>query len=437
MSTKLQTQVEAGSKASDVITTNNAVKRHFSSRRGFSAEAQRHPIQAKLKIGQSGDKYEQEADRVADQVMRMPEPGNSISTGFTKQVQQPNIQRMCPEREEELRMQPCEECEEEIQRQPVDEEEEEELLQAKESTGHTPTVTPKIHGQINSLRGGGQPLSESDRSFFEPRFGYDFSQVLIHTRKSAIDTASTLDARAFTVGQDIVFGAGQYAPETYEGGRLLAHELTHVIQQRENKNREVKGKVQRSETDTLSQCPAYYRYNASIPISEYNCAGLAHRTYVRMGRRYAFPYFSSPVVSRVSTSDTRNPGQVKYWVWNFDGSFEADGHRIRLVGRRLPGGGHHTSRTNRNPRPDFHMVAGITDLQGNDPTDVYSKNGGRSVHGPGTGPSFMPPGREHATRSDSAETPMNSIDEGNIPIFRVRSNMRESCYCAPCPQRSF
>ena len=230
MSTQLQTQSKASSKSSDAATANNAVKRHFSSQRGFSTDTQHYPIQAKLKIGQPGDKYEQEADRVANQVMRMPEP-------------------QCPECEEDVSRKPlsiqrlaqstghniqrqCTECEEEIQRQPIEEEEEEEeLLQAKESIGYTPTVTPKIHGQINSLRGGGQPLSESDRSFFEPRFGHSFSGVQVHTGTPAAEAVRAVNAKAFTVGQDIVFGAGQFAPDSQAGKQLLAHELTHVIQQ--------------------------------------------------------------------------------------------------------------------------------------------------------------------------------------------------------------
>lgn len=78
----------------------------------------------------------------------------------------------------------------------------------------------------------GQNLSEETQAFMEPRFGHDFSQVRIHTDTRAAESAQALDAQAYTVGQDIVFDAGQYAPETQEGRGLLAHELTHVVQQR-------------------------------------------------------------------------------------------------------------------------------------------------------------------------------------------------------------
>lgn len=172
------------------------------------APKERLGMQTKLAIGQPGDRYEQEADRMAEQVMRMPEP---------------KLQRVCSEYEEEL------------QRQPMKEEkkkkEDEETLQTKTASGESPTVSPALQSQITALQGGGQPLPESERNFFEPRFGADFSQVRIHTDKHAAETARAVNARAFTVGRNVVFGARQYQPRASEGQRLLAHELTHVVQQ--------------------------------------------------------------------------------------------------------------------------------------------------------------------------------------------------------------
>jgi hypothetical protein len=133
------------------------------------------------------------------------------------------------EEEEELQRQPIEEEEEELQRQPIEEEEEE--LQAKMTSGHIPEIQPDIESHIQSLKGGGQPLSANDRAFFEPRFGYDFGQVRVHTHSRAAESARAVNARAFAIGSDIVFGAGQYSPETVVGKRFLAHELTHVVQQ--------------------------------------------------------------------------------------------------------------------------------------------------------------------------------------------------------------
>jgi hypothetical protein len=170
-------------------------------------------IQAKLTIGQPNDKYEQEADRVADEVMRMPEP---------------QVQRQMEE-EETLQAQFLgEQITPLVQRQV---EPEEELLQAEGHPGHTPEVTPDLESRIQALKGGGQPLRKSERAFFEPRFGQEFGHVRIHSNSEVAKMARQMNAKAFTAGRDILFGAGQYAPHTYHGKRLLSHELTHMVQQ--------------------------------------------------------------------------------------------------------------------------------------------------------------------------------------------------------------
>lgn len=110
-------------------------------------------------------------------------------------------------------------------------EQEEELIKAQSGSGSHIYVNSGVEAQIQSLRGGGQALLEEIRAFFEPRFGYDFSQVRIHTDLHAANTANLLHASAFTIGQDIVFGTDKYTPKTTAGKRLLAHELTHVRQQ--------------------------------------------------------------------------------------------------------------------------------------------------------------------------------------------------------------
>ena len=173
-------------------------------------------IQAKLKVGQPGDIYEQEADRVADEVMRMPEPREQ------RQAEE--------EEEEEIQAKPiAEQITPLVQRQV--EEEEEEILQTKENPGQASEITPTLESRINSLKGGGQPLPKSARVFFEPRFGRDFSQVRVHTDTQAGETARALNAQAFAFGQNIVFWARKYTPDTPSGKKLLAHELTHVVQQ--------------------------------------------------------------------------------------------------------------------------------------------------------------------------------------------------------------
>ncbi|MHC4475119.1 MAG: eCIS core domain-containing protein [Planctomycetota bacterium] len=188
------------------------------------------PVQAKLTVGQPNDKYEQEADRIADEVLPMPEP---------------RVQRTgtCPECEEDrdefVQTNPLADqitplVQREIESQ--EEEEEEEPIQTKTKIGATPSVTPSLEARINSLRGGGQLLQESTRGFFESCFGRDFSNVRVHSDSSAAQAAKAVQAKAYTVGEDIVFGCGQYKPELEGGKHLLAHELAHVLQQ--SKHRE-------------------------------------------------------------------------------------------------------------------------------------------------------------------------------------------------------
>jgi hypothetical protein len=184
-------------------------------------------LQAKLKIGQPNDKYEQEADRIADRVMSMPEPKRSLVTGHSSSVQREST---CPECEEKEGIQTkplVEQTTPLVQRQV----EEEEPVQAKQAPNQAPAVTSNIESSVNSLKGGGQPLPESTRSYFEPRFGADFRQVRVHTDSHAAETAKSINAKAFTKGKDVVFGTGQYSPGTSSGKRLLAHELTHTLQQ--------------------------------------------------------------------------------------------------------------------------------------------------------------------------------------------------------------
>lgn len=200
-------------------------------------------IRAKLKIGQPGDRYEREADRIAERVVNMPD--SQINPAAALSVKPAPLQRARLQFQGELRRQAAEE--EEIQRQPEEEElqlqpaeeeemqrqaaEEEEPLQASGDSGsNAPAVTPAAQAGIHNLPGG-NPLSPALRAFFEPRFGADFRGVRVHTDSQAADTAKSLNARAFTLGREVVFGAGEYSPATTQGKKLLAHELTHVVQQ--------------------------------------------------------------------------------------------------------------------------------------------------------------------------------------------------------------
>jgi hypothetical protein len=160
-------------------------------------------IQRKLVVGQASDPLEHEADRAADLVMRVPDLELSIVPGRTQ------LSRKCAACEEEDKKK--------VQMKPA------------ELEGPAANEAPPIVHEV--LRSPGQPLDAATRAYFEPRFGHDFSKVRVHTDANAAESTTTVNARAYTVGNNLVFGAGEYAPETDAGRRLLSHELTHVVQQ--------------------------------------------------------------------------------------------------------------------------------------------------------------------------------------------------------------
>ncbi len=163
----------------------------------------RIPIQAKLAVSQPGDPYEQEADRVADRVMRMSTP---------------TLQRACAICT--AGGSPCPTCEEKASG----------LVQRK--VEHSSDASDEaIADTFGSDFGMGQPLDAPARTFMESRFGQDFGQVRIHTDARAAELAHNFNAHAFTVGQNIFFGAGKFTPGSESGRHLLAHELVHTRQQ--------------------------------------------------------------------------------------------------------------------------------------------------------------------------------------------------------------
>lgn len=147
-----------------------------------------------------------------------------------------------------------------VQRQ-VDEEEN--LLQTKSANLSTAESTRRVASMINRRNGSGQLLTNSVRNYFEPRFGRDFSEVRLHSDSQAYETARAFKARAFTVGNNIVFGAGQYQPETRQGKQLLAHELTHVVQQSRGDLR-VSRSGYEGGGDSVSRAPWYDGVKATI-----------------------------------------------------------------------------------------------------------------------------------------------------------------------------
>lgn len=142
----------------------------------------------------------------------------TLSPSFTP-IQSGLLQRKCVCGQHTFAGGECEECRQKREGM---------TQRAATSPATVSTVPPIVHDVLGS---SGQPLDTSTRAFMESRFGHDFSQVRVHTDAKAAESAQAVNAFAFTLGKDVVFGEGQYAPGTSEGRRLLSHELTHTIQQ--------------------------------------------------------------------------------------------------------------------------------------------------------------------------------------------------------------
>jgi hypothetical protein len=167
----------------------------------FPAQRLPDPIQAKLIVGAVNDLLEPEADKVADRAMRRP----FSEVSFRPAPQQ--ISRKCATWEEK----------EKFQKKPAG---------SAEATARE--VPASGHEALRSL---GQPPDPVARAFMEPRFGHDFGRIRVHSDAKEDKAARAVGSLAFTVGQHVVFAAGQHAPESEEGRALLAHELSHTIQQ--------------------------------------------------------------------------------------------------------------------------------------------------------------------------------------------------------------
>lgn len=168
-------------------------------------------LQTKLKINQPGDQFEQEADRAADAVMRMPDR-RSKHESINAFISKPTLQRACDCGGT------CTDCQE--HGRPI--------RRSASVPAGAPTAPAIVH---DVLRSPGQPLDTATLSFMEPRFGADFSSVRVHTDTAAAESACAVNALAYTVGNNIIFASHLYSPQTHSGRKLLAHELAHTIQQ--------------------------------------------------------------------------------------------------------------------------------------------------------------------------------------------------------------
>jgi hypothetical protein len=202
-------QAKCTSCAQDAPQVRRRIASPSSTRTGNQARLRRlagggQPLQAKLTIGAVNDPLEQEADAAADRVMRMADPNVLLSPAV------PTLSRKCSD---------------------CAKKEEEHSLQRETAGGKMDgaAAPPIVDAVLNSP---GHALDPATHDFMASRFGVDFSDVRIHADAQAAQSAAVVDARAYTVGRNVVFGAGQYDPGDDTGRRLLAHELAHVRQQR-------------------------------------------------------------------------------------------------------------------------------------------------------------------------------------------------------------
>ncbi|HEX3346935.1 MAG TPA: DUF4157 domain-containing protein [Acetobacteraceae bacterium] len=170
-------------------------------------------------MGSIADPLEHEAERIAKKLIRMPDPQTATkASAVGMDGARDSLRRTCAA---------CAAHEDETitcAESPSGGD----LLRSPD--GPPPTIASELERRLRALDKG-RPLAAAARTFFEPRLGYDFGGVRVHVDEDAHSVAGAVSARAFTIGRDIVFARGEYKPESADGRHLLAHELTHVVQQ--------------------------------------------------------------------------------------------------------------------------------------------------------------------------------------------------------------
>lgn len=219
------------------------------------------PVQTKLTIGPAGDKYEQEADRVAEQVMTTP------LVSHQARVQGVDEDEEIQEKPLAAGITPL------VQRWEIPDDEETELrkksLAPVEAGAEPEAVTPGVENAIEGTRGGGQSLPEGVRARMEQAFGADFGGVRVHTDAQSDQANRSIQARAFTTRQDIFFRQGEYDPTSHAGQQLIAHELTHVVQQNDN----LVGPVTQSKRSVITTLPAVQTsIQAALDLNQFQAA---------------------------------------------------------------------------------------------------------------------------------------------------------------------
>ncbi len=203
----LQKKEKAGKTQNNSIRDTSFIQKKNSSKAANATQF----IQPKLTVGQPNDKYEREADTVASKVVTMSNPdtnseatANNISKKQTSQPQRKALANTIS---------------------PV-------VQRASNNSSKKNTATNNISQKLSSRNGKGDRMDPNTSDYMESRFGASFSNVRIHKDENAVQMSQNLGARAFTNGNNIYFNKGQYSPNSSNGKHLLAHELTHTIQQK-------------------------------------------------------------------------------------------------------------------------------------------------------------------------------------------------------------
>jgi ribosomal protein S11 len=219
--------------ATNVLTNSNKSSFFFNSNISNSENPSpifnKLPVQAKLTIGEPGDKYENEADHIGDQVIQPMAKAGSLPPSPHPNLQfKPVFESSIDEGEEIPVQKKCEACNEDEKIKKMELDENETSVQAKLEP------EPKqssLESTLNATKGGGNQLEQPIRAHMEKVIGADFTGVRIHTDSNAVQMNKELGAQAFTHGNDIYFNAGRFNPGNTESKKLLGHELTHTIQQ--------------------------------------------------------------------------------------------------------------------------------------------------------------------------------------------------------------
>jgi len=309
-------------------------------------------LQPALKVGAPNDAFEQEADRIADAVTGRPVNGmlQRQASGETTDEKpealtaEANVQKPDgateQEAEEQKNAQPGPAAE--AEKQP------EETVQAKDARGNT--VAPAAITQvIRNHRGRGEPLPGPTRRFFESRLGTSFRRVRVHADATAARLNDALGARAFTVGHDVFFARGAYAPDSPSGRHLLAHELTHVLQQRRGLNR-----IQRRVIPERVNCfnnPGWTFFpqmgvsggvaainviqaavNRAVALLDDAIAELEYtRSRIQAGEPAAWPVISDTVARALRRRLRLNPKRRRTWTGSGPGTVEMAIRRFRNI----------------------------------------------------------------------------------------------------------